>query len=75
MSVCHRRPDRGGVPADALDGPAGVAAMAWSVLNISGLPKRASASCSASSQNDTSIVFDSRQDSTARLAQSMIATR
>jgi len=45
------------------------------VLKISGLPKRASASSSAERQNDTSIVFDSRQASTARLAQSMIATR
>ena len=47
----------------------------WSVLKISGLPKRASASSSASTQNDTSMVFDSRHASTARLAQSMIATR
>ena len=29
----------------------------------------------ASTQNEASIVFDSRQDSTARLAQSMTATR
>ena len=47
----------------------------WSVLKISGLPKRAKASSSADTQNDTSIVFDSRHASTARLAQSMIATR
>ena len=47
----------------------------WSVLKISGWPKRASASSRASTQNATSIVFDSRQASTARLAQSMIATR
>ena len=47
----------------------------WSVLKISGRPKRASASSSASTQNETSIVFDSRHASTARLAQSMIATR
>src|SRR5260370_39963160 len=40
----------------------------WSVLKISGVPKRASASSSADTQNDTSIVFDSRQLSTARLA-------
>src|SRR5439155_9451011 len=46
----------------------------WSVLKISGLPNRASASSSAARQNPTSIVFDSRQASTARLAQSMIAT-
>ena len=42
----------------------------WSVLKISGLPKRASASSSASTQKALSIVFDSRQLSTARLAQS-----
>ena len=46
-----------------------------SVLKISGLPKRASASSSASSQNDTSMLFHSRHASTARLVQSMIATR
>src|SRR5712675_1996197 len=40
----------------------------WSVLKIAGLPKRASASSSADTQNDTSIVFDSRHASTARLA-------
>src|SRR5713226_6242314 len=47
----------------------------WSVLKISGRPKRAKASSSASTQNETSIVFDSRHASTARLDQSMIATR
>jgi hypothetical protein len=47
----------------------------WSVLMISGVPKRASASSSASRQNEMSMVFDSRHASTARLAQSMIATR
>jgi hypothetical protein len=47
----------------------------WSALKISGTPKRASGSSSASTQNELSIVFDSRQASTARLAQSMIATR
>src|SRR5260370_29315057 len=40
----------------------------WSVLKISGLPRRANASSSADTQNDTSMVFDSRQASTARLA-------
>jgi hypothetical protein len=47
----------------------------WSVLKISGLPNFASASSSATRQNETSIVFDSRHASTARDAQSMIATR
>src|SRR5262249_16974196 len=46
-----------------------------SLLKISGRPKRASASSSASRQNDTSMLFDSRHASTARLAQSIIATR
>src|SRR6266404_5849714 len=32
----------------------------WSVLKISGLPKRANASSSADTQNDTSMVLDSR---------------
>src|SRR5207245_7455883 len=40
----------------------------WSVLKIFGRPKRASASSSAETQNDMSIVFDSRHASTARLA-------
>ena len=47
----------------------------WSVLNISGLPCRARASSSVSVQKLASSVFDSRQASTYRLAQSMIATR
>jgi hypothetical protein len=47
----------------------------WSVLKISGLPNRASVSSSAATQNETSIVLDNRQLSTARLAQSMMATR
>ena len=46
----------------------------WSVLKISGLPCRASASSSAATQNDASIVFDNRQERIARLAQSMTAT-
>ncbi len=47
----------------------------WSVLKISGLPYRDSASCKASTQNPASMVFDSHQDRTWRVAQSMIATR
>nr|WP_314963997.1 hypothetical protein [Bradyrhizobium cosmicum] len=47
----------------------------WSVLKISGLPYFASASSRAAMQNETSIVFDNRHARTARLAQSMIATR
>jgi hypothetical protein len=47
----------------------------WSVLKSSGRPKRASASSSAETQNETSMVLGSRHASTARLAQSMIATR
>ena len=47
----------------------------WSVLKISGLPNLARASSSAARQKETSIVFDRRHASTARDAQSMIATR
>ena len=47
----------------------------WSVLKMSGRQKRASASSSAVTQNEVSVVLDSRHASTARLAQSMIATR
>src|SRR3954447_15318441 len=46
-----------------------------SVLKISGQPNRAKASCTASTQNPTSIVFDTRQASTLRVAQSITATR
>jgi hypothetical protein len=45
------------------------------VLKISGRPNRASASSSAATQNPASIVFESRHDKTARLAQSITATR
>ena len=37
----------------------------WSVLNISGAPKRASASSNASMQKSVSSVIDSRHDKTA----------
>jgi hypothetical protein len=47
----------------------------WSVLKMSGRPKRASAASRASTQNAVSMVFDSRQASTARENQSMMATR
>ena len=46
----------------------------WSVLRISGVP-RSSASSSASTQNETSIVFESRHASRCRVAQSITATR
>ena len=46
----------------------------WSVFRISGVA-RTSASPRAPTQNDASIVLDSRQDSTCRVAQSITATR
>src|SRR3990170_59492 len=39
----------------------------WSVLKMSGRPKRANACSSAATQNEVSIVFESRHASTARL--------
>ena len=47
----------------------------WSVLKISGLPCFASASSTASRQNPTSMVIDSRQARTRRLNQSTTAQR
>ena len=47
----------------------------WSVLKISGLPNRRSASSRASTQKSACSVFEIRQASTARECQSMIATR
>ena len=47
----------------------------WSVLKISGLPWRASASSRASTQNAASMVIDSRQDRTLRKYQSTTAAK
>ena len=47
----------------------------WSVLKTSGLPYLANASCRASTQKSLSWVFDRRQESAVRVAQSMITTR
>ena len=46
----------------------------WSVFRISGA-RQPSALSRASTQNDASIVFDSRHASTCRVAQSITATR
>ncbi len=59
-----RRP----VPAAAVNCPP------WSVLNTSGRP-RLNASSSIARQNDPSRVFDSRQATTSRLYQSIVAAR
>src|ERR1700704_2853457 len=47
----------------------------WSVLEISGLPCFAKASCSVSTQNAASIVIDTRHDRTRRLNQSSTTAR
>ena len=47
----------------------------WSVLEMVGFGKRASASWSASTQKLLSSVLDSRQASTRRLYQSMTASK
>ena len=47
----------------------------WSVLKMSGLPWRASASSSASMQKSADSVIDSRQARTLRLNQSTTAAR
>lgn len=46
----------------------------WSVFMISGVPCLAIASFQASTQKSACIVFDNRQFSTLRVAQSIIAT-
>src|SRR5262252_7531887 len=70
-ATVHGDPDAGGGQLAVK-----AALVNWlSVLKISGRPKRAKASSSADTQNDVSTAFDRRQASTARLAQSMIATR
>ena len=47
----------------------------WYELKISGRPNPARASSSASMQNSTSMVFDTRQDRTFRVDQSITAAR
>ena len=66
-AAVHRDANAGGdqTPVNA----APVNWMPWSVLKISGRSCRASASSEASTQNEASMVLDSRHDSVARLAQ------
>jgi hypothetical protein len=47
----------------------------WSVLKISGVPQRCSASSRASMQKAVSIVIDTRQASTRRVYPSITAAR
>jgi hypothetical protein len=70
-SIETRTPAAASAPVNA----APVNWLPWSVLKMSGWPKYVSASSSAAIQNEPSVVLDSRHASTARLAQSMIATR
>jgi hypothetical protein len=53
----------------------GVVATMLRIAEISGLPYRARGSSSAARQNEVSIVLEIRHARTARLAQSMMATR
>ena len=58
--------------------PGAMEFLSWAIesgLKISGLPYLDSASAKASTQKEASMVFDSRQARTWRVAQSMIATR
>ena len=67
--------DRDGVVSSRPVNAALVNWLPWSVLKISGLPCLASASSTASRQNSTSIVIDTRQARTRRLNQSTTAAR
>ena len=69
-SIDTRAPASGSRPANA----SLVNWLPWSVLKISGLGYASKASSSASVQKRLSSVFDSRHDSTQRLAQSIIVT-
>src|SRR5438270_14057424 len=72
-ATIHRDPDSGRRQHARERGAGELASL--SVLKISGRPNRAKASSSAETQNETSMVLDKRQVSTARLDQSMTATR
>ena len=70
-----RQEQAGEVGAGELAAPSLRWGRLWSVLKISGLPCFASASSTASRQNSTSIVIETRQDKTLRLNQSTTAAR
>ena len=72
-TTIHRDADVG-ILQDVGEGKAGEL-RALIVLKISGLPKRAIASCSAVTQKSASMVFDNLHARTFRLNQSMITTR